>query len=348
VKALQPVCDSLKMIVVSPNLSKTGNWIKDNNMDVITTSIDSALAMFSIDPALVYLTGMSCNGEITLRQGLKKMYPFKGIFPWAPYMTSVNPKVMDLNSDMPVTISVGTKDDYLATTLNMYDSLKTHGAEVNLILVEGIGHTFGYANFGNEMIHSLYYLLNPNSISIDYSEGNLSNFEMTNADPTKEMEFKLTGETGQEYVVNSVSSNSALIAKPSVTYSATDGKITLSVTPTAGKTGKAVITLEAHEKNGTAYKMVAFDVKVNKPTTTLISTIASKLEVYPNPASNQLFIQSDEQHLNIQISDISGRVLLTKRFDNQATLDISSLKQGLYFLKATGSKNYKTFEFVVK
>jgi len=347
-QALQPLSDSLQMIVVAPNLSKTGNWITDSNMDVITTSIDTVLAMFHVDPALVYLTGMSCNGEITLRQGLKKMYPFKGIFTWDPYLTSVNPKVMDLNSDMPVTIAVGTKDDYLAATLNLYDSLKVHGAKVNLVLVEGITHTFSFASFGNEMIHSMYYLLFPHSIAIDYSEGNLPNFEMTNTDPAKELTFTLTGETDHEYTVNALSSNSTLIANPSFNYSEADGKITLSFAPTAGKTGKAVIVLEVQQKNGTTYHQVTFTVKVTKPSTVSVADYESKLEIYPNPVNNHLFVKTDEEIIKVQIIDLTGKIILNTGCTNQSGIDVSTLHEGIYFLKASGKKQYKITEFLVK
>lgn len=347
--ALKPLTDSLNMIVISPDLSKTGNWMNDANFGVITTSIDSALSMYSINPESVFLTGMSCNGATTLQQGLKKMYPFKGIFPWDPYLPSVNPKIMDLNSDMPVTISVGTKDDYLNTTLAMYDSLKAHGAQVNLILVEGIAHTYSFANFGNEMIHSIYYLLNPNSVSIEYTEGTLPNLEMTNTDPAKKLEFKINGETGHEYEIKALSSNSSLLANPTVNYTATDGKITLEVTPTAGRSGKAIITLEVHEKGGTAYAMKAINVKVTKPAvTTTVTELKSVFEVYPNPASNRIFVKSEEQSLNVQISDLSGKVILNATCNQQSTIDISTLKKGVYLLNATGNKKYKTREIIVR
>jgi len=61
------------------------------------------------------------------------MYQYKGIFPWEPYIpTGPDPRT-DLTSDMPITIAVGTSDETYAKTLRLYDSLKTNGANVNLI-----------------------------------------------------------------------------------------------------------------------------------------------------------------------------------------------------------------------
>jgi hypothetical protein len=340
--ALKPLTDSLKMIVICPDLSKTGNWMTDANMNVIVTSIDSAMAMFNIDPKSVYLTGMSCNGATTLQQGLKKMYPFKGIFPWAPYISNADPKVMDMNSDMPVTIAVGTSDGVLAPNLSLYDSLKTHGAKVNLVLVEGIAHTYEFANFGNEMIHSINYLNDTNTISINYSEAILPNFEINDTDPAKELEFEVTNLGEKELNFKSISSNTIVIGNPEITYTPANHAVKLKFSPKVGKAGKSVIVLEASEKNGSAVEQVTFKVKVTK-TVAAVTLLESspKLEVYPNPASDHIYLKSEEKNLSVQISDLNGRVVLETTNINNSSVDISQLKKGMYLIRVY-NKNYSS------
>jgi poly(3-hydroxybutyrate) depolymerase len=345
--ALKALTDSLKMIVVCPDLSKTDNWITDANKNVITTSIDSALAMFNIDPKSVYLTGMSCNGATTLEQGLKKMYPFKGIFPWAPYISGADPKVMDMNSDMPVTIAVGTSDGVLSPSISLYDSLKNHGGNVNLILVAGIGHTYDFSEFGNTMIKSIYYLNDLNSISINYSEAILPNFEIKDTDPEKELVFHVVNSTGKELKIKTLSSNTNTISNPDITYTPADNTVKLRFAPKVGKAGKVVIILEASETGGTAIEQVTFKIKVNKTTSVSSFVKNSKLEVYPNPASDKLYLKCEEENLSVQISDLNGKVVLKIQSYNNSAIDISRLKEGIYFIKVNNNKYFSNSIFTV-
>jgi hypothetical protein len=60
----------------------------------------------------------------------------------------------------------------------------------------------------------------------------------------------------------------------------------------------------------------------------------SSVQIYPNPASGELVISSVPVGLEISISDMSGRVLLTETIisENQK-INISSLKSGVYLAK---------------
>jgi hypothetical protein len=350
IDGLKPLTDSLNMIVAVPDNTVTGGWIVDADLDIITASIDSVMAMYSIDEKSVYFTGMSCNGEVALRQGLKKIYPFKGIFPWAPYISGVNSSI-DLNSDMPITVAVGTKDEYsYDAILNLYDSLKTHGAYVNLVLVPGITHTFNFPNFGNEMIHSLAYLNDTNLISINYSESNVPNFEMMDTDPVKELVFKVFHKEGKGISINSLSSNTALIANPEIIFTESDSTVKIKFTPIAGKAGKVVIVLEAQEINGMAVEQITFKVQITK--TPIISSVVesnnnSSLEVYPNPASNKISLKCEEENLSVQIFDMNGRIVLKTNCNTNSPIDISGLANGMYFLRAIGKNNHNTVKFTV-
>ena len=58
-----------------------------------------------------------------------------------------------------------------------------------------------------------------------------------------------------------------------------------------------------------------------------------KLVIYPNPVSNSLFIQSGIEIEHVQIFDLLGKVVLSDSYDNNSkSIEISSLKEGIYFL----------------
>jgi hypothetical protein len=56
--------------------------------------------------------------------------------------------------------------------------------------------------------------------------------------------------------------------------------------------------------------------------------------VYPNPVSNTLFVKDMENVSNIEIADITGRILLNNKVNgNSASIDMSDLSEGTYFVR---------------
>ena len=345
---LKPLTDSLKMIVACPDNS--GNVFDSNKTDLITAAIDSVKSMYSIDETSVYLNGMSCNAEVTLQQGMKKLYPFKGIFPWAPYISKVDNKAINLNSDMPVTISIGTADEYYyGVVLDLYDSLKTHGANVNLVLVPGIKHTQDFPQFGNEMIHSIYYINDNKKIVFSSSIGNSDSYKMFDTDAEKVVEFKVSHIENKELTISSVSSNVQIVNTPEIEYTPLDSVVKVKIQPIPGKVGKVVIVIEAKEKNGVEIEQTTFKVQVAKIPTSLSAVNSdSKIEVYPNPASKRIYLKCDDHQVLVQITDMNGRVVIKTKGYNSSGIDVSSLNKGMYFLTSIGKIESKTVKFSVR
>jgi uncharacterized repeat protein (TIGR01451 family) len=75
------------------------------------------------------------------------------------------------------------------------------------------------------------------------------------------------------------------------------------------------------------------------------SPSANTISILPNPASNKLFISGLAQDALAEIFDISGKLLLTKLLLHPQ-LDISSLAQGLYFIKLTTAQGSVVKKFV--
>jgi|GEM_PF-1416044 len=333
--------DSLKIIVACPEVLTFNNgWLGDDQWGIITASIDSAMALYNINPSAIYLSGMSCNGYYALRQGANNLYPFKGIFPYAPYLSSVNPAEVNLDTDMPVTIAVGTKDEFSYNAiLNLYDSLKNHGAEVNLVLIPDVTHTFDFPGFSNEMIHCIHYLNDTNQISIECPETPLSDIEMMNTDGPRELTFKIAHKTGNEMIVSSLSSNVVLIPNPEITYTPEDSTVVLTFAPQPGRSGKAVMVLEAREKYGSATEQITFIVRVTKYVALdIFKTNSGSIEIFPNPANNYLNINTSGSGNLIELIDITGKVLFSHTMrDNNHIIDVEDYARGIYFIRITGA-----------
>ena len=63
----------------------------------------------------------------------------------------------------------------------------------------------------------------------------------------------------------------------------------------------------------------------------------ANITLVPNPTSDQITIQGDIQTIqSIQITDISGRVLLEKVIQNDPSINVSSLASGIYICKIQG------------
>lgn len=58
----------------------------------------------------------------------------------------------------------------------------------------------------------------------------------------------------------------------------------------------------------------------------------SDIQIYPNPVSDKLQIKADVQDASLSIIDAVGREVLSDSFTNQAVIDVSKFKNGIYFI----------------
>ncbi|QHI34885.1 Beta-agarase D [Kordia antarctica] len=73
----------------------------------------------------------------------------------------------------------------------------------------------------------------------------------------------------------------------------------------------------------------------------------SDVNVYPNPVENTLYISKTSAIETLEIYSIQGQMIL-KKTNQFETIDVSTLKSGLYFLKLTDSTNRSTTFKIVK
>lgn len=74
-------------------------------------------------------------------------------------------------------------------------------------------------------------------------------------------------------------------------------------------------------------------VRVYQPAPSAVNQVKNKnVRIYPNPASNNIYISSDVYVKKMQLFDITGCQILNKN-EFSSILDISTLKNGIYLLK---------------
>jgi polyhydroxybutyrate depolymerase len=74
----------------------------------------------------------------------------------------------------------------------------------------------------------------------------------------------------------------------------------------------------------------------------------NSFKIYPNPSSNQLTIETDEQeNYQVQLLDLQGSILQKSTiFGAQKTLDISNFPNGIYILRLSSEKGQVNKKFV--
>lgn len=73
-----------------------------------------------------------------------------------------------------------------------------------------------------------------------------------------------------------------------------------------------------------------------------------KIEIWPNPAKNNLQLQNPESIKidRVEGMDISGKIVFSENIKNTTTIDISSLPNGIYFLRILTGNGIITRKFV--
>lgn len=74
----------------------------------------------------------------------------------------------------------------------------------------------------------------------------------------------------------------------------------------------------------------------------------SKQLVYPNPVEDILHLKLSENNNIITLFDFSGKKLLERKVEMTSKLDLSSLKEGIYFLNIENSKETQNFKIIKK
>ncbi|MFB9109258.1 T9SS type A sorting domain-containing protein [Flavobacterium gyeonganense] len=129
-------------------------------------------------------------------------------------------------------------------------------------------------------------------------------------------------------------------------------KIKIDDVSRTASSGIITLTLPAgnHTLGRDSGTTTVYYIKTSYPTLGLVDNVqTSKLAVYPNPVSNQLFISSQDQKVkDVMIYNLSGTVV--KNISNLAeeTVDVSDLATGNYVIKVTTDQGIATRKIVKK
>jgi Secretion system C-terminal sorting domain/Right handed beta helix region len=79
------------------------------------------------------------------------------------------------------------------------------------------------------------------------------------------------------------------------------------------------------------------------------SAIDNQLNLYPNPANNFVFLDLGNTGAEIELHDVSGRIIFTQTATKHLTkIDLSKFKSGIYFLKITDKDNGVQTQKIIK
>ena len=109
------------------------------------------------------------------------------------------------------------------------------------------------------------------------------------------------------------------------------------------------------------YKKLGYSPSENTPIRTAlnnallaasVSPVGSNtnIEVFPNPASENIHITSQVTANEVSISDLSGKIVLTQLFPEagQHTLSLNGLQQGLYFITVRNQSGVLTQKLIIR
>lgn len=78
-----------------------------------------------------------------------------------------------------------------------------------------------------------------------------------------------------------------------------------------------------------------------------ISVPTSSIEIYPNPATDEITIESFSDNATITIVDISGKIVLEQKMDDYViAISIADLNNGIYIIKIDNGERVETQKFV--
>jgi len=73
----------------------------------------------------------------------------------------------------------------------------------------------------------------------------------------------------------------------------------------------------------------------------------NKLQVYPNPVVDKLYVSGVQENSSVRISDINGRVIISKKLKDN-NVSVNFLQEGVYTIMITDTKGTRSAKFVKK
>jgi hypothetical protein len=102
-------------------------------------------------------------------------------------------------------------------------------------------------------------------------------------------------------------------------------------------------SLMMHPVFGSASEVVGIE--------TPLDIVNNKILVYPNPANDKLYIHFENEMefktISFEIVDIYGRIISRKSVKNSEGIDLSSVSNGVYFIRISTTNQVSTHKFII-
>lgn len=160
--------DSINAILVCPDFF--GDQIIGSNGQLIIDAINETInSGYTVDTTSVYMTGFSCNGQETFKQGWKEIYPFAGLIPLNSWIPVINSEY-NLGSTVPTCICSGTRDGSFSNNQRLYDRFTRLGGTALFNKMDGIAHEWKFATRDDELLECFDWFKSLNDVVVSTDE----------------------------------------------------------------------------------------------------------------------------------------------------------------------------------
>jgi uncharacterized repeat protein (TIGR01451 family) len=295
-------------------------------------------------PNTTGLTNPSINGNVLSYDLIASEYYY--YFSWLTfYMPGTTAAGEELNfnvsvSDLASTETVVSNNslDFTGLVFNSYDpnnKLVNRGQNINPNQQEELIYTINFQNEGN------FNAINVKVIDTLSSNLDLSTFHVLNNkhnlvtsinEQTNVVEFKFT---------------EANLAPKEQDEEGSKGFVTYAIKE------KANLPINSEIEN-TAYIYFDFNPAIITNTTynknSLLGISENKaldFQIFPNPAKNKLNVESKFENNDVFLLDLSGKMIINQKIGFKGQIDVSSIENGVYYLKIVNNQTNSVQKIVV-
>ncbi len=115
---------------------------------------------------------------------------------------------------------------------------------------------------------------------------------------------------------------------------AINGTLNIGAMNDIGQTFEFVITVYGHDASGIKITSINLDTKTIVAATNILDTKKDAVTLYPNPTTDVISFVGLKESTEIQISDMSGRIMERKFVSEKDTIDVGNYPKGIYFVKS--------------
>ncbi len=125
-----------------------------------------------------------------------------------------------------------------------------------------------------------------------------------------------------------------------------NGCIEISGTPTTAVVGFSVdVEINANTSLGGVPYTISYNLTIDASSLNLNELNTPELSLFPNPAEDKLTV-SVKEPTSIKVTNVLGTVVLEERINSSKTMNVSGLKNGIYFV--TNTATGRSTKFVKK